>query len=225
MHSRVLGSSSLLRHPGTAQTHQPASLRGHQRPAGLGGTWGMPCWSPAPAPRSSFSPSSETDHPVSATPLLLPQRMPQASSCGAVAATPRAQLAPRTPSRRRKALFGPHSKCCGWPRGSPHEAPPLASAGTELAGRRAGLAAESGQETSARATTGRARASSGATRRCFQRKSQWMLESLPAGLYFYFFLFFAFPSRRSPECFPTEAARGRERCWPPSPAGRAHTRH
>lgn len=156
----------------------------------------MPCCSPAPAPRSSFSPSSETDHPISATPLLLPQRMPQASSCEAVAATPRAQLAPRTPSRRRKALFGPHSKCCGWPRGSPHEAPPLASAGTELAGRRAGLAAESGQETSARATTGRARASSGATRRCFQRKSQWMLESLPAGLYFFYFL--PFPPGEAP---------------------------
>lgn len=79
---------------------------------------------------------------------------------------------------------------------------PLASAGTELAGRRAGLAAESGQETSARATTGRARASSGATRRCFQRKSQWMLESLPAGLYFYFFFFFCLSLQEKPRVLP-----------------------
>lgn len=226
MHSRVLGSSSLLRHPGTAQTHQPASLRGHQRPAGLGGTWGMPCCSPAPAPRSSFSPSSETDHPISATPLLLPQRMPQASSCGAVAATPRAQLAPRTPSRRRKALFGPHSKCCGWPRGSPHEAPHLWRAlGPSSQGAERGLQQKAGRRPLQEQPQGEralplgppGAASSGNLNGCW---SPCLRDFI-----FIFFFFFAFPSRRSPECFPTEAARGRERCWPPSPTGRAHTRH
>lgn len=71
--------------PSMAQPHQPASLRGHQRPAGFGGTWEMPCWLPAPAPHSSFSLA-----PKQITPSV-PPRCSYPKRCHRpAAATPRA---------------------------------------------------------------------------------------------------------------------------------------
>lgn len=206
-------------------------------------------------------PCSETDHPISATPLLLPQKMPQASSCHPKsraspcphwawhsrgtsqsccwphgegtpllccrtplpAALPPAQLAPRTPSRRRKAPSGPTASAAGGHEAAHTKHHLLRAPGPSSQGAERGLHQKAGRRPLQQQPQGEralplgppGAVSSGNLNGCWS----------PCLWDFIFIIFFCFSLQEKPRVLPNRGCTREGALLASLPAGRAHARH